>query len=111
MLTYKEKVEYLQRWIIVHSFLYYELDSNVVEDKVFDKQAKKLVAYKEEMGEEWKNTQYYHAMSDFDGTTGFDLWEKLTEKEKRIIESIAYTIKGRGINNDKNNGHRRKSNN
>jgi NAD-dependent DNA ligase len=39
----KTKIELLQKWILVHSILYYELDNGIVSDAVYDANAKLLV--------------------------------------------------------------------
>lgn len=35
------------------------------------------------------NTQYGYIMYDFDGTTGFDLYSRLNEHDKKYLISIA----------------------
>ena len=89
--TEKMKIEFLQRVILIHSYLYYEKDSPVWSDKKYDDVAKQLV---ELQGEHDRksikyNTQYGYALYDFDGTTGFDLWERLNRKDKIYISNIA----------------------
>jgi hypothetical protein len=39
----KQRIETLERWILVHSYLYYELDKSIVDDRKFDKNALQLV--------------------------------------------------------------------
>lgn len=45
-LTTQEYIDFLQRFILVHSYIYYELDSNVISDRLYDKKSKELVQYK-----------------------------------------------------------------
>ena len=45
-LTTQEYIDFLQRFIIVHSYIYYELDNNIISDKRYDEKAKELVRYK-----------------------------------------------------------------
>lgn len=40
------------------------------------------------------NTQYGYCMYDFDVTTGFDLWSRLTEHDKEHIKIIAEMVLG-----------------
>ena len=88
-----EKVNYLQRRVIVYSLMYYELNENCVSDKVYDEVSKKLISLQNELSEEeFKNTTYYYAMYDFDGTTGFDLWGRMKEKDRQTIKGIAERI-------------------
>ena len=35
---------------------------------------------------------YYKQFKDFDGTTGFDLYGKLNNKEKGVIQAIAISV-------------------
>ena len=37
-----EKISLLQRWLIVHSIIYYELGDNIVPDSMWDKNARQL---------------------------------------------------------------------
>lgn len=70
------KVNYLQRFILVNSYLYYEKDDSAITDKQFDEAAKQLVELQKNY--DISKTQYGYVFYDFDGTTGFDLWERLT---------------------------------
>lgn len=80
------KINYLQRFIIVNSYLYYEKDDSAITDKQFDEAAKQLA--KLQKNYDISKTQYGYAFYDFDGTTGFDLWERLTVADKTIIKTI-----------------------
>lgn len=86
------KINYLQRFILVNSYLYYEKDDSVITDKQFDEAAKQLV--KLQKGYDINRTQYGYAFFDFDGTTGFDLWERLTVVDKTIIKTIVRLREG-----------------
>ena len=89
------KVSYLQRQIIIHSILYYELDSSVISDKNFDDLSKQLVKMQKELTkEEFDRTDYSYCMEDFDGSTGFDLYGRLTKKDKkRLTEYAKYILR------------------
>lgn len=90
MLNDQECIDFLQRFIIVHSYIYYELNDNVISDKEYDAKARELVEYKKAHPELWKTSMYYKQFGDdYDGSTGFDLYHKLNEKQKQIIRSIA----------------------
>lgn len=91
------RVSFLQRVVLVHSILYYVLDKNVITDKEFDKIAKQLVEETNKLSQSDKfKTDYCYAMFDFDGTTGFDLPNRLTDEDnKRLDRIIKFILKDR----------------
>lgn len=92
--TDKLKVDFLQRVILIHSYLYYEADSSVWSDKKYDEVAKQLTKMQKSKSTVWikDNTQYGYAFYDFDGTTGFDLYHRLNRTDKKMIKKIAMNI-------------------
>lgn len=80
------KINYLQRFILVNSYLYYECDDSMITDKQFDEAAKQLVELQSIY--DVSKTQYGYVFYDFDGTTGFDLWERLTVADQTTIKTI-----------------------
>ena len=88
------KVNFLQRAIILHSYLYYEMDNSVVSDKEFDSICKQYLEMVKEYDEEYivVNSEYGYVFFDFDGSTGFHLWDRLIKKDKDKIELIAHGI-------------------
>ena len=88
-LTTQEYIDYLQRYIILHSYIYYECDNNLISDKQYDEKAKELVRYKNEYPELWKQSMYYKQFGDeYNGATGFTLYHDLDEHQKQIIRSL-----------------------
>lgn len=93
-LTPQEKIDFAARYIIVHSIIYYELDESVISDKKFDKKAAVLVKLMKKYPEEAQNSEYYRAIYDFDGSTGFHLYSRLKKSQKRYLKQIArYVIR------------------
>lgn len=86
----KDKVSALQRYILVHSCLYYELDSSIIADKEYDKKAYLLVEIQK--GINISDTDYGYVFKGFDGTTGFDLYSKLSEIDRDKIIRIANNV-------------------
>ena len=88
----KLKISALQRWILVESYLYYELDTNKVSDKVFDANAKQLVEMQKANKSQAKKSDYWYAFYDFDASTGFYLFGRLNKKDKERIKQIALHV-------------------
>lgn len=89
-LTDQERINFLQRGIIVHSYLYYELDSNVISDQVFDKKSRELVSLKSAYPDLWKTSEYYYIFGDdYTGATGYHLYHGLSKPQQEKIRAIA----------------------
>lgn len=80
-------VNFLQRKIIINSIAYYELDNPVLSDKQYDELCKQLVSMQEDI--DLNLTQYGYCMDGFDGSTGFDLYEKLNSNDKDYLMKLA----------------------
>ncbi len=87
------KVSYLQRRIIVYSIMYYQHNESCVSDRFYDCISKQLVKLMQNCTkEELEQTQYWYAMYDFDGSTGFDIPDRLTAKDKTYLEQLATKV-------------------
>lgn len=88
-LSIQDYIDFLQRFIILHSYIYYELDNNYISDMEYDKKSKELVQYKNEYPDLWKNSMYYKQFGDdYNGATGFTLYHDLDDEQKKIIRSL-----------------------
>lgn len=85
----KDKISFLERYILVHSYLYYHLNESVISDQKFDKYARLLASKVEKCKSKIPLTQYGYVFYDFDGTTGFDLLDRLNKSDRKRIKSIA----------------------
>ena len=85
-------INFLQRKIILNAIAYYELDSPKLSDKEYDELSKQLVELQKDI--DIQQTQYGYVMYDFDGTTGFDLYSRLNEVDKRYLMQIARHVLG-----------------
>lgn len=66
-----ERIHRLRRLILVHSILYYVLDSSIVSDFTFDSWSQELVGLQNIHPEISKRVPYMRkAFADFDGSTG-----------------------------------------
>lgn len=84
------KVSWLQRAILIHSCLYYRYNKSIISDEKYDLICKQLSDMQKELTEsELKDTEYYQAFYDFDGSTGFHLLSRLDVEQLELIEIIA----------------------
>lgn len=83
----KTKIEFLQRKVILNSIAYYVFDTNFLSDKEYDDISKQLVRLCKEYGDV-RDTQYGYCMSDFDGSTGFDLYDRLNAHDKEYLTNM-----------------------
>ena len=89
----KIRIELLQRWLLVHSFLYYSLDHPIIPDHMFDNNCVQLCELMKEDPAAFKKSRYYHAMKDFDGSTGFGFYEQLNKQLKYNVYNDAMMLR------------------
>jgi len=82
-----EKIAQRRRQILVHSLLYYGLDSPIIDDPTFDKWAKELAELQAEYPKESQAAPYYAEFKGFDGSTGADL-----DYDRPEIRNAAYRV-------------------
>ena len=93
----KERIELLQRWIIMHSIIYYELNESLISDKMFNANSIQLMKYKNKYRLEYESSRWYYVMKDFDGATGFDLFGRLESKKQHdLLEEAKWLLKELG---------------
>ena len=80
-------INYLQRKIILNAIAYYELNINMLSDKSYDELSRQLVDMQKDI--DISKTQYGYIFYDFDGSTGFDLYHRLNEHDKKYLMNIA----------------------
>lgn len=88
----RTKIELLQKWIIVHSVLYYELNDSVVSDYMYDINCNQLVEYIKKYPKSFRKSNYHLIFKDFDGSTGFHLYKRLNKVQKSEMLSIALSL-------------------
>ena len=89
-----EKIQLLQRWILVQSFAYYELNENIATDFQYDANAMQLAEMRKKYPEEFERSRYYEYFHDYcqdddvHYTSGFDLLERVRKKDKELYRHI-----------------------
>jgi len=83
--------------MIVHSYIYYELNDCIISDHDYDMKAKQLVKYKNDYPETWRHSEYYKQFGDdYNGSTGFTFYEDLNDHQQKIIQSVVNGIYNMG---------------
>ena len=97
-----EKIQLLQRSILVNSFAYYELNDNILSDFQYDANARQLEDLAKENPKEFARSRYYTYFHDFydseeHATSGFDLLQRVKETDSdlylRIQEDAELALK------------------
>ena len=88
-----DRIQLLQRSILVNSFAYYELDSNILTDYQYDNNARQLEELAKTYPEEFKRSRYYDYFHDFydadeHATSGFDLLERVRKRDDQLYRYI-----------------------
>lgn len=92
--SFAERIQLLERSILVNSFAYYILDDNVLSDFQYDDNAKELAELKKEHPEDFKRSRYYEYFKDYCNdedmiyTSGFDLLEKVRKADYDLYSRL-----------------------
>jgi len=76
-----------ERQLLVHSFLYYQLNENIISDHVFDLWSKELAKAIIEHPDIFSKSVYAAEFKNFDGSSGYDLPFHLPE-----IQNAGYRL-------------------
>lgn len=90
--TVAEKILQRRLQMIVHSYLYYELDTNIVSDSTWSRWGKELQQLQEKYPEEAKKVKFAELFEDFDGSTGFTIAK---QADDRAIAKAKYLLANR----------------
>ena len=83
-----ECINHLQQKIIKLSIAYYEYDYSFIEDSTYDEICFQLVDMQK--SDVAKESKYWYLMHDFDGSTGADLYSRLSRRDR---EWLSYVVK------------------
>lgn len=65
-----QKIQQRRYQILVHSYIYYECNTNLIDDSTFDKWGVELVKLQTEHPELAKSVVWHEAFADWSGSTG-----------------------------------------
>lgn len=94
MQTIAEKIKQRRRQMLVHSYLYYEKDVNIVSDAKWSQWAMELVQLQNDNPEVSNEVEYAELFKDWDGSSGAFL--KYDDSIKNTAEKL-YAIKDRKV--------------
>lgn len=83
-----EKIQLLQRSILVNSFAYYELNDNILSDFQYDTNTRQLLELRKNNPEDYKKSRYYKYFDNFESGTGFDLTSRI-RKDEDLYELVS----------------------
>ena len=92
--TNTEKIQLLQRSILVNSLAYYVLDENILTDFQYDATALQLAELKKKYPEEFNRSKYYEYFYDYcqddevHYTSGFDLLERVRKLDSDLYRRL-----------------------
>ena len=92
--NFAERIQLLERSILVNSFAYYILDDNILSDFQYDDNAKELAELKKDHPEDFKRSRYYEYFKDYCNdedmvyTSGFDLLEKVRKADYDLYSRL-----------------------
>lgn len=86
-----DRINYLQRMILLNSIAYYEHDSSSISDHFYDSICRQLVelqkTYDEETGRDFsRDSEYGYVFYDFTGDTGYHLTSRLKRSDRLTLE-------------------------
>lgn len=84
--TIEEKIRQRRRQILVHSYIYYELNQNIVSDHKWAEWAKELEQLQKDYPEESRAVEEYDQFKDWDGSSGAFL--KFGENIKTVAQIL-----------------------
>lgn len=77
--TILEKINQRERQLLVHCFLYYEKNKNIISDDQYDRFSFDLADLIKKYPDDFKKSGYYHEFRNFDPSTGLGLNYKKPE--------------------------------
>lgn len=87
----EELIHRRRHQILVHSYLYYRMNINLISDHTFDDWSMELVKLQKDNPKFSNQGIYAEYFKDFDGTSGFDLPHHLPEvaaRAERLLKSV-----------------------
>lgn len=82
------KINLLERWIVIHSILYYKKNVNVVPDEVYDRNMAMLDFMSKNFSRFFKESRFYKTFENFDPSTGYDIPDRCKALQPKLYEKM-----------------------
>lgn len=88
--TIKDQIQALQRWILVQSFIYYELNENIATDHQYDNNVNLLFSVKKMYPREYADSRYAEIFANYEEgcTSGFELIERMQKLDPELYRHV-----------------------
>lgn len=85
--TIEEKIQQRRLQMLVHSYLYYEMDQNIIDDATWSKWAMELRDLQKEYPKASQKVKYAKLFADWDGSSGAHLTydNKIKQKARWLL--------------------------
>ena len=80
-----------ERQLLVHSYIYYELNDSIIPDDKWSRWAAELAELRDAHPDIFKQSAYAEAFADFDPSTGYNLYRWYMRSE--IVNKALYLLK------------------
>lgn len=80
-----------ERQLLVHSYIYYELNDNIIEDSKWSEWAFQLVDLRDDYPDIYAESVYAKEFEHFDGSTGYDLHDAYMQDN--IVNKALYLLR------------------
>ena len=93
--TIQEKIKQRRRQMLVHSYLYYEKNENIVSDSKWSQWAMELVQLQKDYPEEASEVEFAEMFKDWDGSSGafLNFNGHIIETAERLLKNAQCTPK------------------
>ena len=97
--TVKEKIRQRRKQMLVHSYIYYELNDNIISDSQWSKWAKELAQLQKDYPKESAEVEEYENFKNWDGSTGAFLkfGENIKTVAHILLENQSKPVKTAGL--------------
>lgn len=82
----EERIDHLERMVLLHSFIYYQLNNNLVSDTKYEEFCRELEKLIKEQPEIFKKSVYYKIFKTWNRCTGMDF------KYPQEIQNVAFRL-------------------